>query len=307
MVKTAGAHLHIPTILFFFFFNDTATTEIYTLSLHDALPIGSRTPDSSAANPPTPTDAASTPSSRRKETRCCAECGRSTPGRSARHSSRRSATRKPHSSPPPSAASTNPASMQDPRDPHNRNYEPRRVQKVGGWTGTRRAVNMSGVRGPVLVGEVLVDELDGSGVVAAVAAELAAKRVVELVDVDAVEPAVVGDVPLEFTRHLLHVSERASTARLTLRRGTHGSARRAGLGNGHQEHVQRSQRRRNGPAVRARAPGVAGVRCSAERKPEGHARDGVGRRSGGGRGSRLERSLPTAPRRRSHWAPAPAS
>src|SRR2546427_6570412 len=31
---------------FFFFFNDTATTEIYTLSLHDALPIsiGSATP-----------------------------------------------------------------------------------------------------------------------------------------------------------------------------------------------------------------------------------------------------------------------
>src|SRR2546422_7690495 len=28
---------HNPTI--FFFFNDTATTEIYTLSLHDALPI----------------------------------------------------------------------------------------------------------------------------------------------------------------------------------------------------------------------------------------------------------------------------
>ena len=27
----------------FFFFNDTATTEIYTLSLHDALPIFSRT------------------------------------------------------------------------------------------------------------------------------------------------------------------------------------------------------------------------------------------------------------------------
>src|SRR5256885_11022518 len=31
----------LPVILFcfFFFFNDTATTEIYTLSLHDALPI----------------------------------------------------------------------------------------------------------------------------------------------------------------------------------------------------------------------------------------------------------------------------
>src|SRR5256885_13478638 len=34
-----------PPISIFFFFNDTATTEIYTLSLHDALPIssGSRT------------------------------------------------------------------------------------------------------------------------------------------------------------------------------------------------------------------------------------------------------------------------
>src|SRR2546422_10601558 len=29
---------------FFFFFNDTATTEIYTLSLHDALPICRSTP-----------------------------------------------------------------------------------------------------------------------------------------------------------------------------------------------------------------------------------------------------------------------
>src|SRR2546426_11830121 len=30
----------------FFFFNDTATTEIYTLSLHDALPISGRPPPS---------------------------------------------------------------------------------------------------------------------------------------------------------------------------------------------------------------------------------------------------------------------
>src|SRR5260370_23413890 len=29
-------------LFFFFFFNDTATTEIYTLSLHDALPIWNR-------------------------------------------------------------------------------------------------------------------------------------------------------------------------------------------------------------------------------------------------------------------------
>src|SRR5256885_11341998 len=32
---------HLVPTLFFFFFNDTATTEIYTLSLHDALPISS--------------------------------------------------------------------------------------------------------------------------------------------------------------------------------------------------------------------------------------------------------------------------
>src|SRR5258708_33061765 len=31
--------LRPPTLSSFFFFNDTATTEIYTLSLHDALPI----------------------------------------------------------------------------------------------------------------------------------------------------------------------------------------------------------------------------------------------------------------------------
>src|SRR5258706_11369420 len=33
----------LQTLCFFFFFNDTATTEIYTLSLHDALPILSMT------------------------------------------------------------------------------------------------------------------------------------------------------------------------------------------------------------------------------------------------------------------------
>src|ERR1039457_5674062 len=46
-----STHLYSSTLLpctsrslvlcFFFFFNDTATTEIYTLSLHDALPISS--------------------------------------------------------------------------------------------------------------------------------------------------------------------------------------------------------------------------------------------------------------------------
>ena len=38
------SHMYVGFFLFvsvfvFFFFNDTATTEIYTLSLHDALPI----------------------------------------------------------------------------------------------------------------------------------------------------------------------------------------------------------------------------------------------------------------------------
>src|SRR3712207_7587521 len=45
-------------LIFFFFFNDTATTEIYTLSLHDALPILQRImdllpPEASVARKPT--------------------------------------------------------------------------------------------------------------------------------------------------------------------------------------------------------------------------------------------------------------
>src|SRR3712207_9281812 len=35
MIRTQTTVKHV----YFFFFNDTATTEIYTLSLHDALPI----------------------------------------------------------------------------------------------------------------------------------------------------------------------------------------------------------------------------------------------------------------------------
>src|SRR2546422_5608045 len=36
---TSCPSTHWPLLICFFFFNDTATTEIYTLSLHDALPI----------------------------------------------------------------------------------------------------------------------------------------------------------------------------------------------------------------------------------------------------------------------------
>src|SRR2546430_7951708 len=41
---------------FFFFFNDTATTEIYTLSLHDALPISRRATPPPRAAPRQPRD-----------------------------------------------------------------------------------------------------------------------------------------------------------------------------------------------------------------------------------------------------------
>src|SRR3712207_8937733 len=34
-------HMRLGRAIYHFFFNDTATTEIYTLSLHDALPISS--------------------------------------------------------------------------------------------------------------------------------------------------------------------------------------------------------------------------------------------------------------------------
>src|SRR5476649_2880890 len=43
----------VRVLLVFFFFNDTATTEIYTLSLHDALPISSAT-DSRCPSCPRP-------------------------------------------------------------------------------------------------------------------------------------------------------------------------------------------------------------------------------------------------------------
>src|SRR2546430_3373981 len=46
-----------PPHIFFFFFNDTATTEIYTLSLHDALPISRRWKRRHAEHPSLPSAA----------------------------------------------------------------------------------------------------------------------------------------------------------------------------------------------------------------------------------------------------------
>src|SRR5258705_12888151 len=58
--SSVACFVSLPFMRFFFFFNDTATTEIYTLSLHDALPISQslraaviscgRGPASSSAN-----------------------------------------------------------------------------------------------------------------------------------------------------------------------------------------------------------------------------------------------------------------
>src|SRR5216684_5720060 len=62
-------------LFIFFFFNDTATTEIYTLSLHDALPIWSRP--------------AASRSTRRLSMASCARSRRSIP----RHAPDRKSTR----------------------------------------------------------------------------------------------------------------------------------------------------------------------------------------------------------------------
>src|SRR5215471_20244661 len=48
--------LYLISFFLFFFFNDTATTEIYTLSLHDALPILPPPPPTSASTTCWPTD-----------------------------------------------------------------------------------------------------------------------------------------------------------------------------------------------------------------------------------------------------------
>src|SRR2546423_8002021 len=49
------------TLGFFFFFNDTATTEIYTLSLHDALPIWTSTGRASSSGSAVPAPLATPP------------------------------------------------------------------------------------------------------------------------------------------------------------------------------------------------------------------------------------------------------
>src|SRR3712207_9112970 len=75
-------------LLFFFFFNDTATTEIYTLSLHDALPISSRPRWSAAMLSTTPTSQRSKARPRlRMPPRAVSSTANSTSGRSEEHTS----------------------------------------------------------------------------------------------------------------------------------------------------------------------------------------------------------------------------
>src|SRR3989442_11832726 len=70
----------------FFFFNDTATTEIYTLSLHDALPISSRYQLDCAPNGlSAPLKPASTSSVKNPAHGAWRNCGRSS--RSEEHTS----------------------------------------------------------------------------------------------------------------------------------------------------------------------------------------------------------------------------
>src|SRR3712207_7353728 len=59
----------------FFFFNDTATTEIYTLSLHDALPIWSATSGGWSTNsPPSPGCPSPCSARRRSQTSSASRC-----------------------------------------------------------------------------------------------------------------------------------------------------------------------------------------------------------------------------------------
>src|SRR3712207_9588529 len=72
-------------LLLFFFFNDTATTEIYTLSLHDALPIYAHLPNeampcSAAGAPSTGSPSARTASAQSPPPHWCSPHSTAEPG-----------------------------------------------------------------------------------------------------------------------------------------------------------------------------------------------------------------------------------
>src|SRR5687768_18549528 len=73
-----------PCMYYLFFFNDTATTEIYTLSLHDALPISRRR--SRSGWPRSPREGSWAPSSGLGAWER-SDCGARSPRRSEEHTS----------------------------------------------------------------------------------------------------------------------------------------------------------------------------------------------------------------------------
>src|SRR5258705_10139621 len=74
----------VVSLVVFFFFNDTATTEIYTLSLHDALPISTRCRRTTSA--PEQSRASSRSSTRPVISACSTSAAEMT-GRSEEHTS----------------------------------------------------------------------------------------------------------------------------------------------------------------------------------------------------------------------------
>src|SRR5256885_2454529 len=82
-------YIHLLPIFptFFFFFNDTATTDIYTLPLHDALPISARSSSARIASPGS-TATTRAPVSRRARVSLPVPAPRSSTVRPGRRSSR---------------------------------------------------------------------------------------------------------------------------------------------------------------------------------------------------------------------------
>src|SRR2546427_8477582 len=81
--------MYYPYRFFFFFFNDTATTEIYTLSLHDALPISIGTGSSAGITRPDPVWRMCARSTSRRVTKSTSRGGSNTaPGKTDRKSTR---------------------------------------------------------------------------------------------------------------------------------------------------------------------------------------------------------------------------
>src|SRR6266498_3828424 len=98
---------------YYFFFNDTATTEIYTLSLHDALPIPHHPDSSASTRGSTPAPPPAEPCSPHRPVRSSTSTPPGCSGRCAR-----SRPRRPDCSPGGAATSAAPS-------PRNRSRRPR--------------------------------------------------------------------------------------------------------------------------------------------------------------------------------------